>query len=438
MFTLAAVLTATFGITLCAENPHYFAGSNGKPLILLGDYTWGTFSDPDYDFDAMFETLQRQGLNLARVWLWPGCDTFPDPINRRNMVPYLRTGPGMALDGKPKYDLARFDASFFSRLQEVCHAARKRGIVLQLIVFDAWPIKHKHLWKLHAFHRDNNVNHVDGDLNNTGKGDDGKNGYCSMSNPGANAHQKLYAHWVVDAVRDFDNVIFEIANENYYSADWERDMAEYIHDCEKARAIKHLVMPLDLPNHDFGHIKTYDIAALHANLVKARAIKQPVIYDTDGIGNPDDATVRKAVWTAFVSGGNFDYLDDSMQPGTEYKGDVRGTRREALRKQLGALVTFARGVPFWKMEPTDTLVKQGTAYAFASPDRVAVYLPEGGNVSLDLTAYPGTWSGRWYDPRQGKYTHRFTAIGGEVREFAAPGDEDWVMRLSKRAEHARE
>ena len=60
-----------------AVNPRYFAGGpgtpggNGKPLVLIGDYTWGTFSDVGYDYKAMFDEIAAHKQNFARVWFAP-------------------------------------------------------------------------------------------------------------------------------------------------------------------------------------------------------------------------------------------------------------------------------------------------------------------------------------------------------------------------------
>jgi hypothetical protein len=102
-------------------------------------------------------------------------------------------------------------------MRGVCHAARKHGIFLQLTLFDAWMIKHLHLWRLYAYHCDNNTNGVDGDPRNTGRGIDGEQGFCSLGNPKVLKAQKAFIREVVDAVDEFDNIFFEIANENYLS-----------------------------------------------------------------------------------------------------------------------------------------------------------------------------------------------------------------------------
>ncbi len=417
-------------LSIHPHSPFYFL-YKGKPFLLVGNYTWGTFSDVDYDYKAMLDTLKDNGLNFARVWVWWGCEEFPEPISRIHINPYLRTGPGDANDGKPKYDLTKFHPAFFERLRSVCTVAKSRGIFLQLTLFDAWMIKHPHLWRLHAYHRDNNINGVDGDPQNTKRGTDGEQGFCSLNNLKVLEAQKDFIRKVVDAVNDCDNIFFEIANENYYNEEWERHLCEFIHEYEKRKPKQHLVMPLDLPNHDYGGIKTWDLQELHSNLLRARDLKQPLIFDTDGIGNPDDATVRRAAWTAFVSGGHVSYLDDSLQIGTEHKGDFKGSRRATLRRQLGHLAAFTRKVPFFQMRPDDRLVTAGNGFAMASDRELVAYLPSGGSVALELSPFTGRLTARWFDPRKGQFSALVELLGGAPHEFTAPDGNDWVLWIQK-------
>jgi len=420
-------------LAVYARNPHDFQDAKGRPVVLIGDYTWGTFSDVEYDYRAMFDTLKACGLNFARAWVWWGNETGFDQVppqnyHRVNIVPFQRTGPGSANDGRPKYDLTRFNPAFFKRLQDVCRAARQRGIFLQLTLMDAWMIKHPHLWKLHACHRDNNVNGVDGDPKETGRGTDGEKGFCSMGNPKVLEVQKAFIRKVLDAVNRFDNILFEIANENYYNPEWEKHLCEFIHQYEKDKPKHHLAMPLDLPNHDYGGIKTWDLEALHANLLKARALSQPLIFDTDGIGSPEDAVIRKAAWTAFVSGGHVDYLDDSLQPGSGFHGDYKGSRRAALRQQLGYLARFTKQVRFWEMQPDDALVKEGHAFAMASSKELVAYLPDGGSVTLITDRLEDRLIARWLNPLTGTWLDAGAAAGTPHR-FTASDNNDWVLYI---------
>jgi hypothetical protein len=409
-------------------NPHYFQDSSGKRILLIGDYTWGTFSDTNYDFATMFDTLRAHGLNFSRVWLFWGYET--DSGDRTHLMPYLRTGPGNANDGKPRYDLTQFDPRFFERLRAMCVAARRRDIHLHLILFDAWMLKHPHLWKLHAFHRENNVNGVDGDPRNTGLGTDGERGFCSLGNPKVLEAQQAFIRRVVDAANEFDDVLFEIANENFYSKQWELRVCDFVHDYERSKPRQHLVMPKDLLNHG-SVVQTWDAGAVRAAMLEKRSLHQPLIFDTDWTITQNDNEVRKAMWAALLSGGHFNYMDDSLQIGSEHKGDFQGSRRASLRRQIGCLAAFAAKARFCEMEPDEALVKEGIGFAMASSNGLAVYLPSGGSITLDLSRLPGPWEANWLDPLAGTWGEKFAVRGGGPENFTAPNAHDWALALHK-------
>ena len=238
--------------------------------------------------------------------------------------------------------------------------------------------------------------------------------------------EKAYLRRIVDAVNEFDNILFEVSNENYYNLEWELSIARFVHEYEKGKPRQHLVMPLDLPDHDYGGVtygadpkndhtkswKTWDLAQLHAKLLAARDLKQPLIYDTDGIESNDNPVQRKGFWTAFASGGHVDYTDYSFQP--EIGGDERGLRRAELRRQLGHLADFTRQVHFWEMHPAD-LIRSGDAYALASQREAVLYLPQGGNVDVDLEGMPGSLRAKWFNPRNGLFSESFAVTGGKTR-----------------------
>ncbi|MBI4582943.1 MAG: hypothetical protein HY717_02745 [Planctomycetes bacterium] len=409
------------------QYPHYFQSPDGKPLLLIGDYTWGTFSDLDFDYKAQFDALKTRGLNLARVWLWWGCEQFPKPDDQLHLEPFLRPGPGKAGDGRPRYDLASYNPAFFDRLRDLCAAARERGLFLQLITVDAWMLKHAHLWKLHAFHRDNNVNGVDGDPRHTGAGIDGQQGFCSLGNPRALEFQKAYLRKLADAVNEFENILFEIANENYYSAEWERRLCEFIRECERSRPRRHVLMPLDLLSHS-SVVQKWDPKIIHGALLEKRSLRRPLIFDTDWTIHKNDDDIRKAMWTAVLSGGHFNYMDDSL----EFRARPAPDQRANLHRQIGHLAEFMKPLKPWEMQPDDALVKSGDAFALASATELAAYLPGGGSVKLEVKGLEGPLRARWFNPREGRYGETITVDRGQEREFKAPEGGDWALLLERR------
>jgi hypothetical protein len=439
-------------LAIYPANPAYFESPDGKPVVMIGDYEasptapTGVPMDPNYDYGIFFDTLKENGLNFAKVWINYGVEaeydseTSFDDYHRFNLMPYLRTGPGLANDGRPKYDLTQFNPYYFERMAAACAAARARGIYVHLVLIDGWIFRIPPLWKYHAYNIDNNVNHVDGDPKRTGTSTDPEQGSCSLANARVLEVEKAYLRRIVDAVNDFDNVLFEVSNENYYNLEWELSIARFVHEYEKGKPRQHLVMPLDLPDHDYGGVtfgadpkndhtkswKTWDLAQLHATLLAARKLKQPLIYDTDGIESNDNPVQRKGFWTAFVSGGHVNYTDYSFQP--EVGGDERGLRRAELRRQLGHLADFTRQVRFWEMHPADS-IRSGDAYALASEREAVVYLPQGGNADVCLEGMPGSLRAKWFNPRNGLFSESFAVTGGKTQRFSAPDVRDWVLYL---------
>lgn len=408
------------------QQPHYFQSPDGKPLLLIGDYTWGTFSDADFNYKAQFDALKARGLNFARIWLWWGCEEFPEPDNKLHIEPFLRPGPGTANDGRSKYDLARFNPPFFDRLRDFCAAARDRGLFLQLITMDAWMLKHGHLWKLHAYHRDNNINGVDGDPRRTGTGTDGRQGFCSLGNPRALEFQKAYLRKLADTFNDFDNILIEIANENYYNEEWERQLCVFFRECELAMPRRHVLMPLDLLSHS-NVVQKWDPKIIHSALLEKRHLLQPLIFDTDWTIHDSDDDIRKAMWAAVLSGGHFNYMDDSL----EFRVQPAPDKRARLHLQIGHLAGLMKRLKPWEMLPGDMLVKSGHAFALASASALAAYLPAGGEFTLDLTSLAGDLESCWFDPQVGTWGEKFAARGGGLLKLSAPNARDWALFLQK-------
>jgi hypothetical protein len=288
-------------------------------------------------------------------------------------------------------------------------------------------IKHPQLWRLHAMQRDNNINGVDGDPGNTGTGTDGQQGFCSVGNPKALAFQQAYLRQVVEALSGCENVLIEIANENSYSAQWERQLCEFVRELERAQPRQHVLMPLDLLNH--GHVvQVWDPREVHAGLLAKQVLSQPLIFDTDWTINPRDDEVRQAMWAAVLSGGHFDYMDNSL----EYRAQPVPDRRAALHRQIGYLAGFVRPLKLWEMQPEDAPVKGGDAFVMVSTNRLAAYLPRGGVVTLDLGKLTGALRARWFNPRLGTFSKPFGVEGGRGHEFKALDENDWALLLKRR------
>jgi hypothetical protein len=209
-----------------AVNPRYFsvAGDLGEVVYLTGSHVNNNFHDglgfgrgcpemPErFEFDAYLDFLRDHGHNFIRLWRWeqfkgylPGADVHFCMTPQ----PWARTGPDVATDGKPRFDLSTFDAAYFDRLRDRAVAAGDAGIYVSVMLFDGFSL---HLTATpdnvagHPFHASNNVNGI---------------GITSIVDyqvlpldPRIEELQVAYIHKVVDTVQDLPNVLYEVANES--------------------------------------------------------------------------------------------------------------------------------------------------------------------------------------------------------------------------------
>ena len=132
-----------------ASNPNYFTDDTGKVVYLTGSHTWNNLQDwgtggsiQPLDFTAYVNMLVRHGHNFTLLWRtelprFCGLPTVAkSPVDFSvSPQPWQRTGPGFASDGEPKFDLTKFDQSFFDRLRSRVQQLNASGIYVGVYLF---------------------------------------------------------------------------------------------------------------------------------------------------------------------------------------------------------------------------------------------------------------------------------------------------------------
>jgi len=205
-------------------NPRYFADGSGKPVYLTGSHVWWNlvggqtwnaecrYGPPRaFSYEDYLTRLTTHGHNFIRLWTLEQTSWFEcgDWI-RVAPHPWARVGPGDANDGLAKFDLRRFDESYFQRLRDRVAAARRRGIYVSVMLFEGYGTTWlEQAWRFHPFNPANNVNGIDADVNGDGRGLE----VHTLANPAVTRLQEEYVRQVIETVNGFDNVLYEIANE---------------------------------------------------------------------------------------------------------------------------------------------------------------------------------------------------------------------------------
>ena len=182
------------------ESPRFAPGSkyayNSSPL----------------DYDAYLDLLQRNNHNFTRLWTWESA-AWVRPDSSKvwlDPLPFARTGPGVAADGRPRFDLTKMNPAYFDRLRDRVAAANERNIYVGVMLFQGFSVSRKGKsrretpWAYHPFHQSNNVNGIDGDANGDGYE------IHELVNDLVTAIQETCVRKVVDTLNEFDNVVFEI------------------------------------------------------------------------------------------------------------------------------------------------------------------------------------------------------------------------------------
>lgn len=237
------------------ENPRYFADASGKAILLTGSHTWPNLvdmgpSDPPaaFDFDVYLAWLKRYGHNFTRGWTWE--PTRWDTTGMKNEAwrnanhhaaphPWQRTGPGLALDGKPKFDLEKMNPDYLERIQTRLAKAQKAGVFMSVMLFEGYGVQfQRDAWPNHPFHPANNINGVDGDKNGDGKGIE----IHQRAMKRVTRIQEAYLRWLVTGLNGFDNHLYEVSNETHPgSTDWQYHVIRYVKEIEAALPKQHPV-----------------------------------------------------------------------------------------------------------------------------------------------------------------------------------------------------
>ncbi len=455
---------ATGPLRTLETNPRYFTDGSGRVIYLTGSHTWANFATDmgkekpvPLDYDRYLDFLVAHHHNFFRGWIWdlPFSRQGPNggPFHWAPM-PWLRTGPGLATDGQPKFDLSRFNQAYFDRIRSRTIAAGERGIYVSIMLFQGYA------WVKDRSERDgfpydgrNNINSVDAGP-----------GYAAVTLefPAVTAAQEAYVRKIIDTLNDLDNVLYEIANEaNVHSTAWQYHMIDFIHAYQATKPRKH---PVGMTAHIRGKVHLQELFDSHADWISPSCddgyIKDPpvatgskvVIVDSDHgytwkpLKSDGPALQQAWAWKNFLRGYQLLFMDpylsrtegtavgrnnpEGTNPEEPYFGLRPDPYWETMRAALGRARLYAERMDLATTFPSRDLAS--TRYCLAHPGvEYLVYNP-GPATEFTVTLTAGAYDFEWFDPTLGGVvsTGSFTAQDG-ARSFVAPFSGDAVLYLRK-------
>ncbi len=443
-------------IRLHPENPSYYL-FRGKPAVLItAAEHYGAVLNGAFNYLRYLDTLQRDGMNLTRVFsgvyrevqsdfgiarntLAPETDEFIAPWERGN-------APG-ALDGRNRFDLDRWNAVYFDRLRDFAGQASRREIVVELTLFCTYY--QDRMWRLSPLHAENNINGLEPVANDA---------VLVLKNPKRLDVMLRFTRKLAEELRDFDNVIFEICNEPYFAGvelAWQKRIAETL-AAEVSSVPRHLIAQ-NIANNTQAvrdpfpevSILNFHYARPPAAVADNEALGRVIGYDETGFDGTLDEVYRIQAWDFILAGGgHFNHLDYSFAVGAEdgsfaFPGTQPGGGGRALRGQLRGLSQFIHSFDFVRMKPDSAVIRAGvpaeaSARVLAEPGKgYAIYLHHGKlldgytpryivqtkkqSCALDVDLAAGAYKVEWWTPSLGRVDRvEFLTHPGGMAKLASP------------------
>jgi Chitobiase/beta-hexosaminidase C-terminal domain/Family of unknown function (DUF6298)/Putative collagen-binding domain of a collagenase len=417
-------------LSVSSSNPRFFVDSNGKAVYLTGVHLNNDLVDRSdkavLDFTSYLNFLQQYEHNFVRLWAWEQAAWINETTAKITFdpLPYQRKGPGTALDGGRKFDLTRFNQTYFDRLRSRVVEAGQRGIYVSVMLFQGFSSQRKAIgggnpWTGHPFNVSNNINGINGDPSGNDNGEE----VHSLVVPAITSLQEAYVRKVVDTLNDLENVLYEISGDAPSSSrDWQYYMVNYLKSYEATKPKRH---PVGMSYLYLGSAN--DLLASPADwiLLPGTDTDPPLTAGTKVIFSDMDPKLLGGimsypiVWKSFIRGLNPIYLESDL---------VNPSGDENVRNSMGYALKYSQLVNLSSMTPNSQLCSSG--YCLVNPGlEYLVYLPGGGTVRVDLSAASGNFVATWFSPMTGRTTSGGTVSAGIPILFTSPIAGDAVLYL---------
>ena len=432
------------------DNPRYFADAENRIVYVTGSHTWENFQDvtQSFDYPAYLDRLTVLHHNFIRLWVTESIHSdggwlMNPPPNEKDIapLPYLRTGPGRALDGGPRLDLSRFNPDYFDRLRARVTHAGQRGLYVSVMFFQGFSVVTPGAWKAHPLNGENNVNGIDGDANGDGLGLE----VHRAPGPQVLQVQEAYVRKVLETLHDLDNVLYEVVNEaTPESVGWQYHFIRFVKRYERERGfMAHPVGMTFFQLGEFGGGENRTLFESEADWISPGGYtkygrnppptdgRHVQVLDTDhihGIGGD-----QEYVWESFMRGYNPIYMDpfEAVHELTIGEPVLNEPQHERARVAMGQTRRWADRLNMKRVTPQGELASTGYCLADRGHEYL-IYIPAAGvkaesgagkptrPVTVNLTGASGAFTAEWTDLETGTTKHADTLIGGSERLLTVP------------------
>ena len=257
--------------------------------------------------------------------------------------------------------------------------------------------------------------------------------------------RKLYYRELIARFGHHPGLFWNLGEENDYGSDRQIEFAAWIRDADPydhpITVHTHVDQPADQYDGLVGD-PHFELASIQLSPERAGEFSETWRQESADAGRPwavmldeighylvgvtdtNAAEIRRLVlWPAYLSGAGgvewyCGYFD--LPPGGDVNLEDFRTRAEMWLYTWIAR-QFMQTLPVVDMEPADGLLGDPSGQVFALPGEVyALYLPDGGETTLDLSGAAGVFDLHWYDVETGDWSDAETVEGGGVVDLPVP------------------
>jgi len=436
-----------------SDNPWYWSDA-GRPVLLLGG------SDDDNLFQWPAEKLIPQLDRLAAA----GGNVIRNTMSDRKDQGFELYAFKQLPDGK--YDLNQWNDGYWSRFETLLRESAKRRIFVQIEIWDRFDLADSggsKRWQMHPFNPGNNVNYSYDESGFASAYPDhpGKNKQPfffttpqQRNNRAVLPYQQRFVQKMLQHTLRYDHVLYCIDNETSGEEEWGRYWAQFVKEEAAQRTQRICVTEMwddwdltaDRHKRTFDHPELYDFVDVSQNnhnkgqkhwenflhvrkylSQKPRPINTTKTYGADGnkFGHTDQDAIER-FWRHLLAGAaslRFHRPDSGLGLNDKAVACIRAARK--LESKIPLWSVEAAAALLSDCEPNEAYLAAqiGTAYA--------LYFPDGGDVSLDLSAAGGPLSAHWIVIATGEWGPVQSVAGGGKVRLAPPGKGGWAVAIVK-------
>ena len=380
-----------------SENNKYWEYNNQPVLLIGGSDTYNLFNNKVINIENHLTLLKNVGGNYIRNTM--------SSRETGNVEPHLKLSNGL-------YDLNQWNPEYWNRLSNFLTTTENKGIIVQIELWDRWDFVYEG-WEKCSWNPKNNINYT---TSNSGLGisynvhaDQNLNPFLKtvpgmQNNTVVLPHQLKFTDKVLEVISKFNNVLICISNETTENLTWSNYWASYIKN-KSDKYVSDMRNDWDITTNN--HVEMYnnldlykfvDISQNNQNSGQLTYDRILTVWNSYLYKNPRPMNMVK-IYGGVVSGNN--YAGGIVEGKKKFwrsifagVASVRFHRPDAglglndiAQTQIKSASIFLRNFDIFSSIPDNSLINirvTDSAYVLKNQNQFAVYIPNGGTVSIKL------------------------------------------------------